>query len=175
MQANSLCLRRKTSSILIKETTAEHCLDLSCRKWIHAVIPVLTHIPFQPTAQPAFHHCLLLVPSLTLPWPSALMSCSAQSHRRDAHDVLLKDSDLKQVTFIPLSYKKKHNKAHEMYCDIPIPFMESLFCQNGTERPECKWEQVLDVHKWTWNLFSYHWWQLHSTTLLENSPSLNSS
>ena len=34
------------------------------------------------------------------------MHCSAQSHRRDAHDVLLKDSDLKQVTFIPLGYKK---------------------------------------------------------------------
>lgn len=121
MQANSLCLRRKTSSILIKETTAEHCLDLSCHKWIHAVIPVLTHIPFQPTAQPAFHHCLLLVPSLTLPWPSALMSCSAQSHRRDAHDVLLKDSDLKQVTFTPLSYKKNTTKL--MKCTVTFPFL----------------------------------------------------
>lgn len=94
MQENSLCLRRKTSSILIKETTAEHCLDLLSQMDPCRVTPVLTHIPFQPTVHPVFHYCLLLVPSLMLSWWTVLPKATTKSHMMFCLRILIYNKSL---------------------------------------------------------------------------------
>lgn len=144
MQEHSLCLRNQNSKHF------DHINDSRAMSWALShllqaqpcrLTPVLTYIPFYLLS----NHSFPFFPSTGVfshaVWWSALLDYTAPNHCRDAHNVLLKDSDLWQVLLSHWAVKTQ-GRAHEMHRSILIPFMEHSCCQNGTERPEWKWNEV---------------------------------
>lgn len=104
--------------------------------------PVLTYIPFYLLS----NHCfpLFFLPLVSSPmlsddqhWWTTLPQTTAEMHIMFYLRILIYDKSLLSHWAV-----KTQGRAHEMHHSILIPFMEHSRCQNGTERPEWKWNEV---------------------------------
>lgn len=121
----------------------EQCLELShtwC-KHSHADSPqcsLIFHFFYSPIT--VFHFFLPLVSSPMLSdhqhWWTTLPQTTAEMHIMFYLSILIYDKSLLSHWAV-----KTQGRAHEMHHSILIPFMEHSRCQNGTKRPEWKWNE----------------------------------